>query len=157
MRPAVPAQSNHNEPRLLTPARGMATMERPSSVTRRSFLKFAGIGLASAGGLLVAAACTPAPAPAAPTSGTGAPPTLATQPSGAPTAQSAGGAGTKIQGVTVRYLTVPDTESSAREVAKEFEQLYGAKADVSVLPGLQLRDKVLSESIANTGAYDVVN
>lgn len=122
-------------------------------VSRRSFLRSAGLG-AGLVGVSMLAACAPA-SPAAPA----APPTAAAAAKAASGAQTSPGTsgGLNLSGATVRYLTIPDVESSGREAAKEFEQMYGAKVDFALLPTLQLRDKLLSEYVAKTGAYDVVN
>lgn len=62
-----------------------------------------------------------------------------------------------ISGATVSYLTPTGFEKAAREAATEFNQRYGATVNFSLLPTLQLRDKLLAEYTARTGAYDVVN
>lgn len=134
-------------------------------VTRRSFVRTAAVFAGGLVGLPLLQACNQA-APATPA----AQPTTATKPAEAkPTAASqsasatpkpapaAAGAPSGVKGATVNYLVIPTFEKTAREAAQEYTELYGAKVELSIQPTLQLRDKLLTEYVAKTGAFDIVN
>src|SRR5690349_19919539 len=75
----------------------------------------------------------------------------------APTSAATGPSKVNIAGATISYLTPTGFEKAAREAATEFNQRFGATVNFTLLPTLELRDKLLAEYAAKTGAYDVVN